>query len=57
VKEIVRKYERGDKIYENPVDGSFILAGETTCWYCLKQEKCPYAYDAYNTNGDCLAEK
>lgn len=28
-----------------------------TCSVCDLEHKCPYAYDEYNTNGDCLAEK
>lgn len=28
-----------------------------SCYECPDSEKCPFAYDAYNTNGDCLAEK
>lgn len=28
-----------------------------TCIRCSEKTICPYAYDGYNTNGDCLAEK
>jgi hypothetical protein len=28
-----------------------------TCDMCDKRASCELAYDAYNTNGDCLAEK
>jgi len=28
-----------------------------TCDECLQVYKCKYAYDFYNTGGDCLAEK
>ena len=27
------------------------------CDYCCSNEKCEYAFDAYNTNGDCLGIK
>lgn len=28
-----------------------------TCEECTDKRKCPFAFDAYNTNGDCLAIK
>lgn len=28
-----------------------------TCSNCSVHEICPYAYDSYNTDGDCLADK
>ena len=28
-----------------------------TCFACTAWKACRYAFDAYNTNGDCLAEK
>lgn len=28
-----------------------------TCVKCLARKTCQYAFDPYNTNGDCLAEK
>ncbi|MEQ8822859.1 MAG: hypothetical protein RIC14_00620 [Filomicrobium sp.] len=28
-----------------------------TCDECDARYTCPYAFDPYNTNGDCLAEK
>jgi hypothetical protein len=28
-----------------------------TCNNCSEKETCPFAWDHYNTNGDCLAEK
>lgn len=30
---------------------------DTTCWDCTSKDTCEFAFDAYNTNGDCLAEK
>ncbi len=30
---------------------------ETTCVDCNRRHSCNFAWDAYNTNGDCLAEK
>lgn len=29
----------------------------TTCWTCTDNDKCEYAWDWYNTDGDCLAIK
>ena len=28
-----------------------------TCGKCVSKEDCPYAWDPYNTNGDCIAMK
>ena len=28
-----------------------------TCDHCISVHKCVFAFDAYNTDGDCLAEK
>ena len=28
-----------------------------TCDGCSSVKRCPWAFDAYNTGGDCLAEK
>jgi hypothetical protein len=28
-----------------------------TCVGCDESSSCPYAWDGYNTDGDCLAEK
>lgn len=33
------------------------LKDVVTCVGCAVNESCPYAWDGYNTNGDCLAEK
>lgn len=30
---------------------------EFTCFNCLDDKTCEYAYDLYNTHGDCLAVK
>lgn len=30
---------------------------EYTCFNCPESLNCEYAWDDYNTNGDCLAEK
>jgi hypothetical protein len=39
-----------DNIYE--VDKE-----DTTCFHCKDKDICDYAYDAYNTEGDCLFNK
>jgi hypothetical protein len=30
---------------------------ETTCWTCPAKDTCEFAFDGYNTNGDCLENK
>jgi hypothetical protein len=30
---------------------------EFSCDHCSAAKTCEYAFDPYNTNGDCLAEK
>jgi len=47
-----------------PFDPCFICAGtgafnelNYTCGKCVSKEDCPYAWDPYNTNGDCFAMK
>ena len=30
---------------------------DITCETCTDRDSCVYAYDPYNTDGDCLAEK
>jgi hypothetical protein len=30
---------------------------EYTCFNCESKNECRYAYDMYNTNGDCLSSK
>ena len=32
-------------------------AKQYTCYNCSIQDGCKYAFDAYNTNGDCLNSK
>ncbi len=35
-----------------------IMKGQNcTCEGCPSEETCEWAYDPYNTDGDCLAEK
>lgn len=34
-----------------------LLKSKFTCHTCDAKDTCPYAWDWYNTNGDCLAEK
>jgi hypothetical protein len=37
--------------------GGVTLPIVITCHKCDARFTCPYAYDWYNTDGDCLAEK
>lgn len=34
-----------------------IKSEEYTCYNCNAKDTCEYAWDDYNTNEDCLAEK
>jgi hypothetical protein len=49
------------KLYEKFKDTQVGWAYETdisfTCDTCLDNDTCAYSFDAYNTNGDCLAIK
>lgn len=40
-----------------PVDGRAPNPEATTCYTCGDKDICKYAFDLYNTNGDCLAMK
>jgi len=42
------------KVYEEALDACGKII---TCVKCPDNKTCEFAYDAYNTNGDCLAEK
>ena len=49
-------------LQDNPVvvedDGQYDIPHEdTTCYGCPESKKCEYAWDAYNTEGDCLKDK
>ena len=35
----------------------FLIQERFTCSKCSSREICKYAFDDYNTNGDCLAVK
>ena len=35
----------------------FDMDKDCTCKDCECSKKCPFAWDLYNTNGDCLASK
>lgn len=36
---------------------AIVLGGGYTCDGCAARFTCPYLFDDYNTDGDCLAEK
>ena len=40
--------------YEHLAD---VAPEDTTCFRCSDKESCKYAFDPYNTDGDCLADK
>ena len=35
----------------------YLKSEDYTCHKCEAKNNCEYAWDDYNTNGDCLAEK
>ena len=37
--------------------GRWQSAKDFTCYTCRDRDSCPYSFDGYNTNGDCLADK
>jgi hypothetical protein len=39
------------------VNGEFIAKKKFTCFKCNSEKTCPFAWDTYNLNGDCLMEK
>lgn len=41
----------------NKLNTSDTEQSDLTCVTCGANNVCPYAFDAYNTNGDCLAQK
>lgn len=43
---------------DNEMLAEFEVAKEdTTCWDCPLNKDCLFAWDSYNTGGDCLANK
>jgi len=45
-------------IVQSPVQSPGPIKKEdTTCFTCPENTTCPFRFDAYNTNGDCLANK
>ncbi len=37
--------------------GEFVKLSDFTCWNCGIKKTCYLAFDSYNTNGDCIADK
>lgn len=50
IKTLEQTIARQARVIEN-------LKDVVTCVGCDANEWCPYAWDGYNTNGDCLADK
>lgn len=50
IKTLEQAIARQARVIEN-------LKDVVTCVGCDANEWCPYAWDGYNTNGDCLADK
>jgi hypothetical protein len=46
------------KMSTDELDAMYAVPKEdTTCFKCAESGKCEFAYDPYNTDGDCLASK
>lgn len=58
---IADKQKRDERIFNAGWDGALKskehLFKHFTCHTCPSQETCEWAWDMYNTNGDCLADK
>lgn len=48
---------RGNDLISFPPDTDQKPRHEFTCFNCKDEFECPYAYDWYNTDGDCLGNK
>ena len=47
-----------DGKYPEPPDEAYMVVKEdTTCFKCPDNGTCEYAWDPYNTHGDCLMDK
>ena len=49
--------EEYEQIYEEFIKKVNKETENLTCVTCLLEPDCPYRWDLYNTNGDCLAMK
>ncbi len=57
-KELLRKRHSIEKQHKRTPDrDNYKSTIPFTCDQCFSNETCPSAFDAYNTNGDCLEEK
>jgi hypothetical protein len=45
------------KLEGTPLEGEYHLDINFTCDDCTADDKCKFAFNLYNTNGDCLAAK
>jgi hypothetical protein len=53
-----RTYERvRDHFEAHDGPGTYPKRDELTCNQCDASDRCQYAWDGYNTSGDCLGEK
>lgn len=47
-----------EEMSQEELEAAYGVAKEdTTCWGCAIKDKCQFAFDPYNTDGDCLADK
>ena len=56
MKDVEKIFEKYNK-YESEKGWELSKREDFTCSRCDRDESCEYAWDLYNTNGDCLAEK
>jgi hypothetical protein len=40
-----------------PAEAFEVAREDTTCFHCEINKDCKFAWDPYNTDGDCLADK
>ena len=55
IEEMIKDNIKSDEEYPFPYED--MPKEDFTCYTCEEKEYCKYAFDAYNTDGDCLAYK
>ena len=59
-KKVIITYEPIHVIMKKPIEVREAKKPDVdnlTCYKCGDVDRCPYAFDPYNTDGDCLAIK
>lgn len=55
--EIKSYFDEGGYLKWNSALNHYLWVKGFTCSNCTGSVQCPYAFDPYNTDGDCLADK